>query len=62
VFQDSECDRLGGFDGATLPPGLDQSATIDMFISLMCRKLDLVFEKVKIFFKFCVLVVVFNFL
>jgi len=43
--KDSECDRLGGFDGATLPPGLDQSATIDMFISLMCRKLDLVFEK-----------------
>jgi scavenger receptor class B protein 1 len=41
----SECDQLGGFDGATLPPGLDQQDSIQMFISLMCRKLDLVFEK-----------------
>ena len=45
-MKDSECDKLGGFDGATLPPGLDQSDTVQMFISLMCRKLDLVFEKV----------------
>lgn len=41
----SECDKLGGFDGATLPPGLGQSDVIDMFISLMCRKIDLKFEK-----------------
>ena len=46
MFQGSECDKLGGFDGATLPPGLGQSDVIDMFISLMCRKIDLKFEKV----------------
>ena len=45
-FKGSECDKLGGFDGATLPPGLGQSDVIDMFISLMCRKIDLNFEKV----------------
>ena len=46
MFQGSECDKLGGFDGATLPPGLGQSDVIDMFISLMCRKIELKFEKV----------------
>lgn len=41
----SECDKLGGYDGGTLPPGLGKEDSLDMFISLMCRRLELVYEK-----------------
>ena len=32
-------------DGATLPPGLATTDSLDMFISLMCRRVDLQFEQ-----------------
>jgi len=41
----SKCDELGGYDGGTLPPGLDKEDSLDIFISLMCRRLELVYEK-----------------
>ena len=40
----SSCDTVGGQDGPTLPPGLDKHP-LEMFISLMCRKIKLEFEK-----------------
>jgi len=43
--KDSECDKLGGQDGGTLPPGLGKEDSLDMFISLMCRRLSLAYEK-----------------
>jgi len=43
--KDSKCDELGGFDGGTLPPGLTKHDSLDIFISLMCRRLNLEFEK-----------------
>jgi len=45
--KDSKCDQLGGFDGATLPPEFE-SDSMDIFISLMCRKITLQFEKEEI--------------
>jgi len=41
----SKCDELGGFDGGTLAPGLAKEDSLDIFISLMCRRLSLEFEK-----------------
>jgi len=41
----SQCDKLGGIDGGTMPPGILKDQSMDMFISLMCRRLDLVYEK-----------------
>jgi len=41
----SKCDEMGGFDGGTLPPGLEKEDSLDIFISLMCRRINLVFEK-----------------
>jgi len=40
----SSCDAVGGQDGPTLPPGLDKHP-LEMFISLMCRRIKLEFEK-----------------
>ena len=34
----SECDKLGGQDSSTLPPGWEKTQVMDMFISLMCRR------------------------
>jgi len=41
----SKCDEMGGFDGGTLPPGLEKEDSLDIFISLMCRRLNLEFER-----------------
>merc|ERR1719350_1370734 len=41
----STCDKLGGQDGATLPPGILKTDPMDMFISLMCRRINLEYEK-----------------
>ena len=41
----STCDKLGGQDGATLPPGILKTEHMDMFISLMCRRINLEYEK-----------------
>eukprot|EP00092_Neocalanus_flemingeri_P046420 GFUD01052219.1.p1 GENE.GFUD01052219.1~~GFUD01052219.1.p1 ORF type:complete len:595 (-),score=120.44 GFUD01052219.1:139-1923(-) len=42
----STCDQVGGQDGATLPPSVSQYQEMEMFISLMCRKINLQFEKI----------------
>jgi len=41
----SDCDKVGGQDGGTLYPGTSRTDTIQMFISLMCRKIGLKYEK-----------------
>jgi len=41
----SKCDQLGGSDAATLPPSWTKTDSMDMFISLMCRRINLDFEK-----------------
>jgi len=41
----SECDKVGGQDGGTLYPGTKKTDNLQMFISLMCRKIGLEFEK-----------------
>jgi len=41
----SECDKLGGQDSSTLPPGWEKTQSMDMFISLMCRRIKLNYEK-----------------
>jgi len=41
----SKCDELGGFDGGTLPPGIQKQDSLDIFIDLMCRRLELVYEQ-----------------
>lgn len=41
----SQCDEVGGQDGGTLYPGLDQEDSLDIFIDLMCRRIQLEFEK-----------------
>merc|ERR1712123_47745 len=41
----SECDKLGGQDSSTLPPGWERTQPMDMFISLMCRRMKLIYEK-----------------
>lgn len=42
---DSVCDAVGGADSGTLPPGIKKEQSINMFISLMCRGLELKHEK-----------------
>ena len=44
--QGSMCDKVGGNDGSTLPPGLNEQSEVDMWIALMCRSIKLKFEKV----------------
>ncbi len=46
----SHCDAVGGQDSSTMPPGLTNQSTPDVFIALMCRSLPMVFEKVREFF------------
>ena len=41
----SYCDQAGGRDGGTLPPGVEQTQAMELFIDLMCRKINLQFEK-----------------
>jgi len=42
----SSCDSLEGQqDSSTLPPGWQRTDSMDMFISLMCRSISLVFEE-----------------
>lgn len=40
----SSCDKVGGQDGGTLPPVVDRFKEMEMFVSLMCRKINLQFE------------------
>jgi len=41
----SKCDQLGGQDGGTLAPGVLKEDSMDLFIDLMCRRIDLVYEQ-----------------
>jgi len=41
----SQCDKVGGQDGGTLPPGVVKDQQLEMFIDLMCRKINLEYEK-----------------
>jgi len=41
----SKCDELGGQDGGTLAPGLEKHEALDLFIDLMCRRIELEYEK-----------------
>jgi len=41
----SACDKVGGQDSSTLPPGWERTQSMDMFISLMCRRIMLNYEK-----------------
>jgi len=41
----SSCDKVGGQDGGTFPPVVDRLKEMNLFISLMCRKINLRFEK-----------------
>jgi len=41
----SACDQVGGHDGPTFPPVIEMSQEMEMFISLMCRKISLQYEK-----------------
>ena len=41
----SKCDDVGGRDGGTLPPGIKSEDNLEIFIDLMCRKINLEFEK-----------------
>jgi len=43
----SQCDAVGGADSGTLPPGIQQTQAVNIFISLMCRKLELQYEQDK---------------
>ena len=46
--QGTMCDKVGGNDGSTLPPGLNEQSEVDMWIALMCRSIKLKFEKVSL--------------
>ena len=41
----SDCDKVGGQDGGSLPPGVTREQHMQMFIDLMCRKINLEYEK-----------------
>lgn len=41
----SQCDAVGGRDGGTLPPQVSETDKMELFIDLMCRKINLKFEK-----------------
>lgn len=43
--KDSECDRVKGQDASTLPPLIKDDQTLQVFISLMCRTIDLEYER-----------------
>jgi len=42
----SVCDKVKGQDASTLPPGLAEDSSFEVFIALMCRTLKMNFEKV----------------
>jgi len=44
--ENTTCNQVGSQDTSTLPPLVSKSQDIEMFISLMCRKINLQFEKV----------------
>ena len=47
----SECDRVkGALDSATLPTKITRDMELDIFISLICRRSQLVYEKVILHF------------
>jgi len=41
----SACDEVKGQDASTLPPGLNEDSSFEVFIALMCRTLKMKFEK-----------------
>jgi len=41
----SSCDKVGGHDGPTFPPQVEMDQKLEMFLSLMCRKLTMQYEK-----------------
>lgn len=41
----SYCDKVGGQDGGTLPPLVEKSDAMELFIDLMCRKVNLEYEQ-----------------
>jgi len=41
----SVCDKVKGQDASTLPPGLNETANFEVFIALMCRTLEMNFDK-----------------
>eukprot|EP00096_Caligus_rogercresseyi_P014060 TRINITY_DN659_c0_g1_i6.p1 TRINITY_DN659_c0_g1~~TRINITY_DN659_c0_g1_i6.p1 ORF type:complete len:605 (-),score=179.40 TRINITY_DN659_c0_g1_i6:570-2384(-) len=43
--KDSTCDVVRGQDASTLPPGLSPDMSLEIFIALMCRPINLVYEK-----------------
>jgi len=43
--QGSSCDTVKGQDASTLPPGLNEGSSFEVFIALMCRTLKMDFEK-----------------
>lgn len=45
----SKCDNvLGSQDSSTLPPKITKDMNLEIFISLMCRKTPMVYEKVSL--------------
>ncbi|XP_040564002.2 LOW QUALITY PROTEIN: lysosome membrane protein 2-like [Lepeophtheirus salmonis] len=41
----STCDKVRGQDSSTLPPSLARDMNLEIFIALMCRPIDLTYEK-----------------
>lgn len=41
----SVCDQVRGQDASTLPPGLNETSSFEVFIALMCRALPMKYEK-----------------
>lgn len=45
----STCDQVGGQDGGTLAPGLIKDEDMDIFIDLMCRRINLQYEQDEVY-------------
>ena len=43
--KDSMCDKVKGQDSSTLPPSLNKDMTLEIYIALMCRTINLKYEK-----------------
>ena len=41
----SVCDKVKGQDSSTLPPNLNKDMTLEIYIALMCRTINLKYEK-----------------
>ena len=39
------CDKVKGQDSSTLPPSLNKDMTLEIYIALMCRTINLKYEK-----------------